>query len=145
LTTHKLSLERGLTIRNTDHKRDKSHSLEVLKSEVNELFSNIPEYILFIEKLTADKQRYLRDNLQLLKSKTVGIERPFIEKAIRFCIENESYNANTFVQTALFYQKESLVYKATPTPYVEIKGTSTKKSDYEPQKSQINTYQKIMQ
>jgi len=145
LTTHKLSSERGLTIRNTDHKRDKSHSLEVLKSEVNELFSNIPEYTIFIEKLTADKQRYLRDNLQVLKSKAVGIERSFIEKAARFCIENASYNANTFVQTALFYQKESQVYKATPTPYIEIKSTASNKSDYEPQKSQINTYQKIMQ
>jgi hypothetical protein len=145
LTTHKLSSERGLTIRNTDHKRDKSHSLEVLKSEVNEIFSNIPEYTLFIEKLSIDKQRYLRDNLQVLKSKTVGIERSFIEKALHICIENGSYNANTFVQTALFYQKESQVQKAITTPYIEIKSTSTSKSDYEPQRSHINTYQKIMQ
>jgi hypothetical protein len=87
----------------------------------------------------------LRDNLQVLKSKTIGIERSFIEKAARFCIENAFYNANTFVQTALFYQKESLVQKSVTMPYIEIKGTSASKSDYEPQKSQINTYQKIMQ
>lgn len=145
LTTHKLSPQRGQTIRNTDHRRDKSHSLEVLKSEVNQKFIDIPEYAIYIDKLSADKQRYLRDNLQVLNTKTEGIELLFIEQAIRFCIDNACYNANTLVQTAIYYQKQNQVQTATATPYVDIKSELSGKSDYEPQKSKINTYQNIMQ
>lgn len=145
LTMHKVCNERGCTIRNTDHRRDKSQSLEVLKTEVTELWCNIPSYALFIEQLTAQKQRYLRDNLQLLKTKSVGIEPLFLEKAVHFCIESSMFNANTLIQTALHYQKESQAITASVMPHIEIKNSLSDQTGYEPQTSKINTYQTIMQ
>lgn len=144
LTTHPLCNDRGQTIRNTDHKRDKSQSLAVLKSEVTELYSNVPAYGLFIENLTIQKQRFLRDNLQLLKTKSVGIEPLFLERAVQFCIENSMFNANTLIQTALHYQKESQAINSSVMPHIEIKSTLSIESNYEPQTSNINTYQTIM-
>jgi 5'(3')-deoxyribonucleotidase/transposase len=145
LTTHKVCNERGQIIRNTDHRRDKSQSLEVLKAEVTVLMENVPSYRSFIEQLTVEKQRYLRDNLQLLKTKTVGIEPSFLEQAVHFCMENAVFNANTLIQTALHYQKESQAMSRSVMPQVEIKSPLSIACDYEPQTSKINTYQKLMQ
>lgn len=144
LTTHKVCNERGCTIRNTDHRRDKSQSLEVLKTEVTQLFGNIPSYPLFIEQLMAQKQRYLRDNLQLLKTRSVGIESSFLEKAVHFCIESSMFNANTLIQAALHYQKESQAITASVMPHIEIKSSFSAQTGYEPQTSKINTYQNLM-
>ena len=145
LTTHKVCNERGCTIRNTDHRRDKSQSLEVLKTEVTELWGNIPSYPLFIEQLTAQKQRYLRDNLQLLKNKSAAIEPSFLEKAVRFCMEGSIFNANTLIQIALHYQNESQAITASVMPYIEINSSLSAQPDYEPQTSKINIYQTLMQ
>lgn len=144
LTTHNLCNERGQTIRNTDHRRDKSQSLEILKGEVGELFINAPSYPLFIEQLSTQKQRYLRDNLLLLKNKSANIEPSYLEQAVQFCIENSMFNANTLILTALHYQKESQVIKSTVVPQVEIKNSVSTHTNYEPQTSKINTYQKLM-
>ena len=145
LTTHKVCNERGCTIRNTDHRRDKSQSLEVLKTEVTQLFGDIPSYPLFIEQLTAQKRRYLRDNLQLLKTRAVGIEPLFLEKAVHFCVESSMFNANTLIQTALHYQKESQAVTSSVMPYIEIKSSLSVQTDYEPQTSKISIYQTLMQ
>ncbi len=145
LTTHKVCNERGCTIRNTDHRRDKSQSLTTLQSEVTELLGNISGFKLFIDNLSSEKQRYLRDNLLLLKNKSVGIERPFLERAVQFCIENSMFNANTLMQTAVHYQKQSQAIDTIVMPQIEIRNVLSIESDYEPQTSKINTYQTIMQ
>ena len=145
LTTHKVCNERGCTIRNRDHSRDKSQSLTTLQSEVTELLGNIPGFNLFVENIFNKKQRYLRDNLQLLKTKSVGIELPFLERAVQFCIENSMFNANTLIQTAVHYQKQSQAINTIVMPQIEIKNTLFVESDYKPQTSKINTYQTIMQ
>jgi transposase len=145
LTTHKFCNERGCTIRNTDHRRDKSQSLTTLQSEVTELLGNISGFKLFIDNLSSEKQRYLRDNLQHLKTKSVGIEIPFLERAVQFCLENSMFNANTLIQTAVHYHKQSQAIKTIVMPQIDIKNTISIESDYEPQTSKINTYQTIMQ
>ena len=145
LTTHTLCHERGQMVRNTDHRRDKSQSLEVLKAEVSELFASVPLYQVFIEQLSVQKQRYLRDNLLLLKRKSPDIEHPFLEQAIGFCVDNAMFNANTVIQTALHYQSESYAQQQVVLPQIDIKSTHSAQVDYQPQTSQINTYQKIMQ
>lgn len=145
LTTHDLCNERGHTIRNTDHKRDKSQSLEVLKNQVKELFSTIPSYPLFIEQLSVHKNRYLRDNLLLLKNKSIDIEPSFLEQAAQFCIEGLQFNAKTLILTALHYQKENQVVRTSIMPQIELKSVLSTSGNYEPQTSKINTYQKLMQ
>lgn len=144
LTSHKLCPERGCTIRNTDHRRDKSQSLEVLVNEVKELFKDASSYELFYTHLAAQKQRYLRDNLLHLKRNATDINPEFKEQALRFCIEGAMYNANTVIQTALHYQKESLKEQQIACLPIAINSTLSANADLLPQMSEINTYQKLM-
>jgi hypothetical protein len=112
---------------------------------VTELLGNIPGFNLFVENIFNKKQRYLRDNLLLLKTKSVGIEMPFLERAVQFCVENSMFNANTLIQTAIHYQKQSQAINTIVMPQIDIKNTLFIESDYKPQASKINTYQTIMQ
>lgn len=144
LTTHDLCTDRGQTIRNRDHQRDKSQSLEFLTNQVGELFFNVASYPLFIELLSAQKKRYLRDNLLLLKNKSAGIAPSYLEQAVKFCIEGSMFNANTLIQAAIHYQKENEAITSTIMPQVEMKGSLPANASDEPQTSNINTYQAIM-
>lgn len=144
LATHKASHERGRTIRNTDHLRDKSQSLEILINEVKELFKDIPSYEVFYTHLTAKKQRYLRDNLLHLKRNAADITPGFMEQALRFCVEGSMYNAKTVIQTALHYQKESLKEQQIASLPIAINSVLPANVDFLPQMSEINTYQKLM-
>jgi len=145
LTVHTLSMERGQTVRNTDHRRDKSQSLETLQAEVYGLLKDIPLHREFMEHLTMEKQRYLRDNLLLIKRKCPSIRAEFMEQAMRLCVEGSMFNAKTLVQTALHYQAESCALQSTAVPQVSISGNLPELLDSQPQTSKISTYQKLMQ
>jgi transposase len=145
LTTHKLSSGRGVTVRNSDHIRDKSQSIAVLKTEVVALMQNTPKANLFMELLEKQKLRYLRDNLLVLKKHLTELEPEFIAKAIDFCMENNIYNANNLTQAGIHYQKQQMQDTKVVLPWIEINST---KPDtialYEPQVSKISTYEKVM-
>ena len=68
-----------------------------------------------------------------------------MEQDIGFCVDNAMFNANTVIQTALHYQSESYAQQQVVLPQIDIKSTHSAQVDYQPQTSQINTYQKIMQ
>ena len=145
LTSHKLCPGRGVTIRNSDHTRDKSQSIEVLKASVLELMKDTPKAKLFIELLEKQKSRYLRDNLLLLKKRLTALEPEFILKAIDFCLENNIYNANDLVETGIHYQKQQVQDESLKLPWGDhrLKALAAE-SLYEPKSSKISTYEKVM-
>ncbi len=106
ICTHKISLSKGQTIRNTDHKREKSQSLEQYRTDVLKLFGNTEESVLYITKLHKDKSRYFRDNLlHIIKNyKTYSDEVK--KQSLLFCIENNIYNASALIKILDKNQKE---------------------------------------
>lgn len=145
LTTHKLSPGRGATIRNSDHGREKSQSLEVLKAEVESLMQHTEKAKMFIGLLVKEKKRYLRDNLLMLKKGLSGTEPEFVQQAVEYCLENNAYNANTLAQAAKHYQKQQIGEKKVVVPWDGHRAPEPSVSkQLEPQKSKIGTYEKVM-
>lgn len=145
LTTHKLCPGRGVTVRNSDHTRDKSQSLERLKVEVLELMQNTIQAKLFVELLEKQKRRYLRDNLLLLKKRLVSMEPVFIVQAISYCLENNIYNANNLVEAGIHYQKQQAQEEKVKLPWKDTGLLPMVDTNlYEPQGSKISTYEKVM-
>lgn len=144
LTTHTLSYGRGQTIRNTNHSRDKSKSLDALKQEVAHMYSDVPSYEDYISLISKDKVRYLRDNLLQLKSGRNSLDAKVIEEAILFCIEQTTYNAHTMLQVARSYKQQ----KETDNGFTSLsihpfKGSSLHTS-CTPKRSKISTYEEII-
>ncbi len=107
LTTHLISTKRGSTISNTDHHRDKSESLSVLKEVVLKMLNNTEKSTVFIEQLQKEKSRYLRDNLLVLEAKGKEIPSEFLLSALDFCLENNILNSYKLIEIALHYQKQT--------------------------------------
>jgi hypothetical protein len=144
LTTHRLCHNRGETIRNTDHRREKSKSLETLKIEVLKLYSDVPSYKQYTALIETDKTRYYRDNLLKLKSGRKNLESTSIEEAIKFCITHDKFNANTMLEVAHSYQVREQTNKKSVRPNVEVFTDKSIKIDFAPQRSKISTYESIM-
>ena len=107
LTTHQASTAKGSTIRNSDHSRDKSQSLLVLKEAVLEMLNNTEKSKIYIEQLEKDKSRYLRDNLLVIELKGKEISSEYLLSAVGFCLENSIFNAYKLIEIANHYQRQS--------------------------------------
>ena len=143
LTTHQLSFEVGATIRNTDHSRDKSQSISMLKKSVLEMLPGNENMSLFLELLAKDKPRYLRDNLKIIEKKGTEISPEFLNAAVKFCLENNIFNASQLIEIARHKQVSALQEQCVTYNIPEI--TSSKKiPTINVQTSKINTYEKIM-
>lgn len=98
ICTHKLSTERGQTIRNTDHNREKSKTLEMYQEQVLQLFDNTEIAKEYFEKLHKDKSRYYRDNLQYIIKNHGSYSIKNMKDALVFCLENKILNAKFLIK-----------------------------------------------
>ncbi len=107
ICTHKLCKEKGQTIRNTDHGREKSKTLETYQKQVLEIFDNTEIAKEYFEKLHKNKSRYYRDNLQYIikNHKTYSNENK--KEGLLFCIENKIFNAKNLIDILDKKQEES--------------------------------------
>lgn len=145
LTTHQASTEKGSTIRNTDHSRDKSQSLSVLKEGVLKMLDNTPKSTVYIEKLEKEKSRYLRDNLLVIERKGKEIPSDYLLSAVDFCLENSIFNAYKLIEIANHYQRQSEQESETQYFIPEIKSDSNLEIlTYTLQTSKISNYENIM-
>lgn len=145
LTTHALYIGQGQTIRNTDHERDKSQSIPLLKQEVLRLLSADEKGQLLIEQLSKAKPRYLRDSLLVLKKHLPDFDMSTIEKTVDFCLDQNVYNANRMVEIGKYHQQENS-QTAKPIPaitHIEER-VKREKIDIEPKRSIIDIYEKIL-
>jgi transposase len=145
LTTHQASTAKGSTIRNTDHNREKSQSLSVLKEAVLKILDNTVKSINYVEQLEKDKSRYLRDNLQVIERKGKEISSKYLLSAIDFCLENSIFNSYRLIEIANHYQRQSEQESKSQYFIPEIKSDSNLEIlKYTLQTSKISNYETIM-
>jgi len=144
IAVHPLCLGRGMTIRNNDHFRDKSQSILKLKEEILGMMPDKEKSGQYIEMISRKKPRYVRDNLLLMKKHIPGLEMDFLLRSLSFCMENNLYNANNFIEVARHYQVESRASKVTMIiPEITIKN-GLDALDIIPETSNISTYETIL-
>jgi len=103
---HRLSHERGKTIRNTDHKRQKSKSLYMYEKQVMELFGQNEITENYLQQLHKEKIRYYRDNLQYIIKNHGSYQAETLQEGLLFCIENKVFNAKDLLDVLNKKQKE---------------------------------------
>ncbi len=149
LCTHPLSFDRGRTIRNTDHKRPKSKSLEMYHEQVWELFGKSDLAYEYLQKLRKLKSRYYRDILQYILKHHGSYQGETIREGLLFCIENKVFNAKDFLAVLNKKQKEKdyLTNSISSKTMAKIQDTKAEiKSAYinNVEKSDINKYEDIL-
>jgi len=120
IACHPICREKGQLVKNNNHGRDKSLKINELISQVVAENHEVPEFQLFLEGIRAEKPRYIRDQLQLIKSTILDVEKPAIEKALHFCLKNRCLSATDFADAVNYYRQKATSEALTP-PLVEIK------------------------
>jgi len=145
LTIHPISHQRGMTISNTDHRRDKSQSYVQLKETVLGMMPGKEKSGLFLEMINKEKPRYFRDNLLVLMRHLPEYNTNSIAQAIDFCLENNIYNANTFIEITKHYKQELEQQNRISIiiPKIELKHDWDALNSL-PQQSKISTYEPIL-
>ena len=143
LATHMTSIESGKTVRNTDHRRDKSQSLSTLKICLLEALNSTEQAKIFLDNLQNDKPRYARDNYLLIGKVTKQYSKDIVTKTLSHCLESNIYNAYQFEKTAEFYYKSTQNKIVSTLDSKELKKEIVKNlEDYTPKTSSINNYNK---
>jgi hypothetical protein len=145
ITAHPLCHNRGTTVRNTDHTRDKSQSIAPLMEEVIKMMPDKDTGSFFINKVYKDKPRYVRDNLLLLKKHLPELDKNIVQRSVDFCLENNIYNSKKLIEIANHYTTQQQKISDTKIIIPDIKISSEIiKTDFIPQRSKLSTYEIIM-
>ena len=103
LADHTISLEKGKLIKNVNHGRDRSTSLNQLQQHVLTFFP-YEGAAQYIQQVCHTYGRYRRD--QLLLFQKVAMENPeWISLALEKCIQEKLYSANEFRDVVAYFKR----------------------------------------
>jgi len=143
ICSHKLSEEKGKTIINTDHRRDKSGSINEMIDTTAGYFSNTQKAIKYLKTIQTDLPRYTRDHLQVIMRTLKDIPKSVADDTLDFCIKNNNHCGQDFESVAF-------VLWGTNSSKTEIRDinlmdkNNLSKVNEKPETSDINEYQDII-
>jgi len=140
---HLISVDKGKTIRNTNHKRDTSKNLNEMMNQTVACFTNQDQAMDYLRKIKEALPRYIRDHLQVIVKALDGVEKSTADKALKFCSKNSTLNGNEFEQVLQVYLDETVDIKAQK----EIKlldKNNLEKANQVPDTSNIEDYENII-
>jgi len=143
ICTHPISMQKGQTISNTNHRRDTSISLNEMIVQTSNGFTDKELGLTYIWQIKSKYPRYTRDHLQVMLKALQEADQVAVDKTLEFCIKNELYNAHEFEQV-LFVQ---LSQTDTPFNHQNIKllnKDNQQKALQSPQASSMLDYEHII-
>jgi len=143
IASHQIPEGKGLQVFNTDHRRDKTEAMNVLKNKFRTFFEDHPLAEGYVDELAAKYPRYLRDQLLaiLKESGKAGIVNAV--QALEYCVDNHIIGANDFKSVL---DKFEVLKEAAPgpTPVRMMDPEASVLATIQPAKSSIETYESIL-
>lgn len=143
IVRHELCVDKGKTISNTDHRRDKSHKIKSLIDQVAQQFTNPVLALEYLGELHKTKARYIRDQLQLVRQAIKDYPIEMVDQALAFCHTNRVFSANDLLAVT----KKLAATDTEELPELTdglLKDIDRTACDIEPYKSDINDYESII-
>lgn len=144
LCRHKIATSKGGQVVNTDHKRDKSAAIQEMIDQLCELLPDAEKARKWLNLIKTDKPRYIRDQIILIRDSLAGTEPELISKSLDYCLANNILRATDFkaILTLMAPQAESLEEKVVRLN--PLNGSLAENALLQPNKSDINDYQDIL-
>ena len=142
---HQLSIERGKMIINTNHKRDKSKSIDEMMEKTIACFSDPQRASGYLKQIQKELPRYTRDHLQVM-IKTLENPQASVEiadKALEFCIKNKVHNAHDFERVFFVLWDTNPLNMKVPEEIKTLEHQNKEKANETPQHSDINDYEAL--
>ena len=106
LSHHVISTKKGQTIRNTDHKRDKTLKITAMMEKEAKNFSSPEKALRYFQELRSRKKRHIRDQIIIIRQSLQHYEKNVLEQALDYCMENSVYSAVDFISVAKKIQQQ---------------------------------------
>ena len=105
LAEHPVSLEKGRLVRNSNHGRNYSDTLDTLQRKLLEQMQSLDEAGLFLLQIRQLKGRYVRDQFQLIERLLEEFPISAWQKALSYCITNSLFSATEFKAACCFFEE----------------------------------------
>lgn len=104
LAEHPVSLEKGRLVRNNNHGRDYSDTLDTLQQNLLKKMQS-DEAALFLQQIRQLKGRYVRDQFQLVERLLEKFPVSAWQKALTYCITNSLFSATELRDACHFFEE----------------------------------------
>jgi len=104
-----IPIGKGKLRKNNNHKRDNTHKISKLMSELSLQFSIPFKTHAFFESIREIKPRYIRDQLSMIRKSIKDVSPQAREKALDFCINNKLYSSVDFNDAVNHFGKEQVI------------------------------------
>jgi hypothetical protein len=147
LCTQIISSGKGNLVRNTDHKREKASGIAQMITDISCMFSNPELATTYMEGIHAEKPRYIRDQLMLLKQTIEITDTQIVDLTLQYCLRMKVFSAGDFKSVASGLLQQRSWDKSTPliTPINPLNGQSPTAAHCQPIQSSIVDYELLMQ
>lgn len=145
LCKHEISSGKGKLIYNTDHRRDKSGAINELLNQVSLLFEKTELALQYLKKIKADKPRYVRDQLILVRQTCQKHNPKHFNEALDYCAQNNLYSAVDFRSVVEQNQRDGAQHRNSDIDLINpLSGVRNNVASIRPNTSKISDYQIIM-
>jgi transposase len=147
LCTQIISTGKGNLVRNTDHKREKSAGITQMITDISCMFTNPELAVSYMEGIRAEKPRYVRDQLILIKQTIEITDKSIVDLTLQYCLQMKVFSANDFKSVAAGLSQKKSWEESTPliTPVNPLNGQSASVAQSQPMQSSIVDYELLMQ
>jgi transposase len=143
LCRHKLATGHGVKVINNDHKRDKSVAIKEMTDQLCLLLPDAEKGRQWLNMIKADKPRYIRDQLIIIRETIAKTEPARLSKAMDYCLANNIASAGDFKAILTLEAKQK-----TETKLLYLNPLNSNPSQsalVQPEKSHIEDYQAILE
>jgi len=145
LNRHVISTKKGQTIRNTDHRRDKTLKITAMMEKEAKNFSSPEKALRYFQELRSRKKRHIRDQILLIRQSFQQYEKDVLEQALDYCMENSVYSAVDFISVAKKIQQEyGSKQSGNDVPNIKTLPNRNNLQYMQPRTSEILDYESLM-
>ena len=147
ICTQIISTGKGNLVRNTDHKREKSAGITQMITDISCMFTNPELAVSYMEGIRAEKPRYVRDQLILIKQTIEITDKQIVDLTLQYCLQMKVFSANDFKSVAAGLSQKKSWEESTPliTPVNPLNGQRASVAQSQPMQSSIVDYELLMQ
>jgi transposase len=145
LCRHVVVESKGNTVINTDHKRDKSLKLKELLIQAASMFLNPGLAIQYFEMIRKQRSRYLRDQVQAIQKVIESKNKQLVADVLQQCVDKNYVGAVIFRELLAFRETEQNYPVPATGKIILMDIKNNKKADIQPDKSDLNTYERAFE
>jgi transposase len=105
LAKHDIPDTKGNLVRNNNHKRNRNQKIAPWMDKITEMFSDTQNAKMFLDAIHKNKPRYMRDQLMLIEKALKAADEAAVDKALKFCVNNNLNSAVDFKDAVEHYSK----------------------------------------